>query len=80
MKAAAGPEAAQQVLALRRGMVNSIREEDPTMTDEIASIELSQRLAEGGGTKSYAFGVVFEAYVWTRIFPSWIQKVSVPNS
>jgi DMSO reductase family type II enzyme molybdopterin subunit len=55
MKPASGPEAAQQVLGLRRGMVQSIREQDPTMTDEIASIELSQRLAEGGGASPSAF-------------------------
>ncbi len=55
MKPASGPEAAEQVLALRRGMVNAIREEDPTMTDEIASIELAQRMAESGGTTPSAF-------------------------
>ncbi len=55
MKPAAGPEAARQVLAARRAMVDAIRAEDPTMTDEIASVELSQRLGQGGGSSPPAF-------------------------
>ena len=55
MKSAPGPEAAQQVLGLRRAMIDAIRSQDPTMTDEIASVELFQRLAETGGTSPSAF-------------------------
>ncbi len=55
MKPAGGPEAAQQVLGLRRAMIDSIKAQDPSMTDEIASVELFMRLAEGSGTSPSAF-------------------------
>ena len=55
MKPAAGPEAARQVLAGRRGMIDFLRNEDPTMTDEIAAVELSMRMAQGSGTSPSAF-------------------------
>ncbi|TAK57974.1 MAG: hypothetical protein EPO22_11555 [Dehalococcoidia bacterium] len=55
MKPAAGPESARQVLAGRRGMLDFLRNEDPSMTDEIASVELSMRMAQGGGTSPAAF-------------------------
>jgi len=55
MKPAAGPDAARQVLAGRRGMIDFLRAEDPTLTDELAAIELSMRMAEGSGTSPSAF-------------------------
>jgi hypothetical protein len=55
MKPAAGPEAARQVLAGRRGMIDFLRAQDPTLTDELAAIELSMRLAETSGTSPSAF-------------------------
>jgi DMSO reductase family type II enzyme molybdopterin subunit len=55
MKPAAGPEAARQVLAGRRGMIDFLRAQDPTLTEELAAIELSMRLAEGSGTSPSAF-------------------------
>ncbi len=55
MKPAAGPEAARQVLAGRRGMIDFLRAQDPTLTEELAAVELSMRLAESSGTSPSAF-------------------------
>jgi len=55
MKAAAGPDAARQVLAGRRGMIDFLQADDPTLTDEMAAVELSKRMAEGAATSPPAF-------------------------
>ncbi len=55
MKPGTGPEAAKQALAARQTMVDALRAQDPTMTEEIAAVELSRRLGEGGGSSPPAF-------------------------
>ncbi len=48
-KAAPGPEAARQMLAMRDQGLDALKAEDPTMTDEIAVAEQGYRAARLGG-------------------------------
>ena len=50
-----GPQAAREALAMRDQMLAALKEEDPTMTDEIALAEQGYRAARMGGTVPAVF-------------------------
>ena len=54
-KSKAGVEEFLGLLAMQRFLVDAIKAEDPTMTDEMAAIEMMVRMAEGGGSCPSAF-------------------------
>jgi len=49
MKQGQGPEAVRQVMQMKEMMTAAIRQQDPTMTDEMVHVDLMQRMAESGG-------------------------------
>jgi anaerobic selenocysteine-containing dehydrogenase len=48
MKQGQGPDAVRQLLQMRDLMTGAIRQQDPTMTDEMVHVEMMQRMAESG--------------------------------
>jgi len=48
MKQGKGPEAVRKVLQMRDLMSAALRQQDPTMTDEMVHVDFMQRLAESG--------------------------------
>ena len=48
MKQGSGPDAIRQVMRMKDLMTAAIKQQDPTMTDEMVHIDLMQRMAESG--------------------------------
>jgi DMSO reductase family type II enzyme molybdopterin subunit len=48
-KAGTGPDEARKVMELRKALVAALKSEDPTMTEEMAHIELMHRFSQTGG-------------------------------
>jgi DMSO reductase family type II enzyme molybdopterin subunit len=54
-KSKPGVDEFRGLLAMQRLLLDAIKAEDPTMTDEMAAIEMMARMAEGGGSSPSAF-------------------------
>ncbi len=58
MKQGQGPDAVRQIIKMKETMTAAIRQQDPTMTDEMVHVDLMQRMAESGG------GGIPPAFLW----------------